>query len=202
MYDFAWFFQFPCGVIDENENTEEGIIENLKLQHQLVSGHGSDNLVRLFSVGDLLTVEGQQNAQENLQDSPNISARLEGWILALADFHMYGIIMEVFHFIFLLFSVILVYYYGNNIMSEIEIDWKSLIEIETNESKEKVAYLYFYFDSGCFHGDKTLSTIGRTVLKWTHEIYQHIANIKELGINSCWSGKSRTVSVCRWQIWH
>ena len=64
------FFWFPCGVIDENENAEEGIIEILKLQHQLVPGHGSNNLVRLFSVGDLLTVEREQNAQENLQDSP------------------------------------------------------------------------------------------------------------------------------------
>ena len=88
--------QFPCGVIDENENTEEGIIEIMKLQHQLVPGHGSDTLVRLFSVGDLLTVERQQNAQENLQDSPSRTSRLEGLIPALADFHTYGNFMEVF----------------------------------------------------------------------------------------------------------
>lgn len=41
----------------------------MKMQHQLVPGHGSAHLVRLFSVGDLLTVEREQNAQENLQDS-------------------------------------------------------------------------------------------------------------------------------------
>ena len=54
-----------------NKNTVEGIVEILKLQHQLVPGHGSDNPVRLFSVGDLLTVGREQNAQENVQDSPN-----------------------------------------------------------------------------------------------------------------------------------
>ena len=69
---------------------------------------------------DLLAVEREQNAQENLQDSPNSSARLEGLIPALADFHTYGSFMEVFHTIFLLFGVKLIYYYGNNIISEID----------------------------------------------------------------------------------
>ena len=71
-------------------------------------------------MGDLLTVEREQNAQENLQDSPNSSARLEGLIPALADFHTYGNFMEVFHTISLLFGVILIYYYGNNTISEID----------------------------------------------------------------------------------
>ena len=61
----------------------------MKMQHQLVPGHGSAHLVRLFSVGDLLTVEREQNAQENLQDSLSSSWRLEGLIPALADFHTY-----------------------------------------------------------------------------------------------------------------
>ena len=65
------------------------------MQHQLVPGYGSDHLVRLFSVGDLLTVEREQNAQENLQDSPSSSSRLEGLIPASADFHTYGNFMEV-----------------------------------------------------------------------------------------------------------
>ena len=46
-------------------------------------------------MGDLLTVEREQNVQENLQDSPNSSSRLEGLIPALADFHTYGKFMEV-----------------------------------------------------------------------------------------------------------
>ena len=71
-------------------------------------------------MGDLLTVEREQNVQENLQDSPNSSARLEGLISALADFHTYGNFMEVFHTIFLLFGVILIYYYGNNTISEVD----------------------------------------------------------------------------------
>ena len=67
----------------------------MKMQHQLVPGHGSDHLVRLFSVGDLLTVEREQNTQENIQDSPSSSSRLEELIPALADFHTYGNFMEV-----------------------------------------------------------------------------------------------------------
>ena len=59
----------------------------MKMQHQLVPGHGPDHLVRLFSVGDLLTVEREQNTQENLQDSTSSSSRLEGIIPALVDFH-------------------------------------------------------------------------------------------------------------------
>ena len=71
-------------------------------------------------MGDLLTVEREQNAQENLQDSPNSSARLECLTSALADFHTYGDFMEVFHTIFLLSGVILIYYYGNNTISKID----------------------------------------------------------------------------------
>ena len=76
--------------------------------------------MRLISGGDLLTVERKQNAQGNLQDSPNSSARLEGLIPALADFHTYGNFMEVFNTIVLLFGVILIYYYGNNTMREVD----------------------------------------------------------------------------------
>ena len=87
--------QFPLEIINENENTEEDIIEIMKMQHQLVPGHESDHFVRFFSVGDLLTVEREQNAQENLQDSPSNSSRLEGLIPASADFHTYENFMEV-----------------------------------------------------------------------------------------------------------
>ena len=87
--------QFPLGIINENENTEEGIIEIMKMQYHLAPGHSSDHHVRLFSVGDLLTIEREQNALENLQDSPIRSSSLEGLILALADFHTYGNFMEV-----------------------------------------------------------------------------------------------------------
>ena len=70
----------------------------MKMQHQLVPGHGPDHLVRLFSVGDLLTVEREENTQENLQDSTSSSSRLEGLIPALVDFHTYGHFMEVIVF--------------------------------------------------------------------------------------------------------
>ena len=89
---------------------------------------------------------------ENLQDSPNSSARLEGLIHALADFYTYENFMEVFHNIFLLFGVMLIYNYSNNPMSEI--DMIQRIQTETNEIQRKVAYLYLYFDSGVFMGTK------------------------------------------------
>ena len=70
----------------------------MKRQHKLVPGHGSDVLCRIFSVGDLLTVEREQNAQEDLRDSPTSSGRLQGLIPALADFHTYGNFLEVCDF--------------------------------------------------------------------------------------------------------
>ena len=67
----------------------------MRYQHQFVRGHDSNHLVRIFSIGDLLTVERQQNAQDDLSDSASPSARLEGLIPGLADFHSYGNFMEV-----------------------------------------------------------------------------------------------------------
>lgn len=66
----------------------------MKYQHKLIPGNDSQH-VRVFSVGDLLTVEREQNAQEDLRDSPTCSSRLEGLIPALADFHTFGNFMEV-----------------------------------------------------------------------------------------------------------
>ena len=80
----------------KNENTTEGIIDIMKQLHKFVPGHNTDTLVRTFTVGDLLTVERQQNAQEDLRDSPTASERLKGLIPALADFHTYGNFLEVF----------------------------------------------------------------------------------------------------------
>ena len=48
-----------------------------------------------MSVGDLLTTERSENAQDDLQDSTTPSKRLEGLIPALADFHTYGNFLEV-----------------------------------------------------------------------------------------------------------
>ena len=67
----------------------------MRYQLQFVPGHDSDHLVRVLSVGDLLTVERQQNVQDDLIDSASPSARLEGLIPGLADFHSYGNFMEV-----------------------------------------------------------------------------------------------------------
>ncbi|XP_012565756.2 uncharacterized protein LOC105849853 [Hydra vulgaris] len=65
----------------------------MKFQHKLVPGHGSDHLVR--TVGDLLTVERKQKAQDDLRDSSTPSTRLEGLVPCLGDFHTYGNFLEV-----------------------------------------------------------------------------------------------------------
>ena len=67
----------------------------MRFQHNLVPGHGTEHLLRMFSIGDLLTVERSENAQDDLKDSATPSARLEGLIPGLADFHSYGNFMEV-----------------------------------------------------------------------------------------------------------
>ena len=67
----------------------------MRFQHQFVLGHDSNHLIRIFSIGDLLTVERQQNAQDDLSDSASPSVRLEGLIPGLADFHSYGNLVEV-----------------------------------------------------------------------------------------------------------
>ena len=67
----------------------------MRYQHQFVPGHDSDHLVRIFSIRDLLTVERQQNAQDDLSYSASPSARLEALIPGLPDFHSYGNFMEV-----------------------------------------------------------------------------------------------------------
>ena len=64
-------------------------------QHQFVPGHDSDHLVRVFLMGDLLTVERQQNAEDDLSDSASPSGWLEGLIPDLAGSHSDGNFMEV-----------------------------------------------------------------------------------------------------------
>lgn len=81
--------------MDQNEATTEGIIEIMREQHNFVPGHDTKHPLRMLSFGDLLTVERQQNAQDDLRDSLTPSNRLEGLIPALADFHSYGNFLEV-----------------------------------------------------------------------------------------------------------
>ena len=66
-----------------------------RYQHQFVPVHDSDHLVRIFSIGDLLTVARQQNEQGDLSDSASPSARLKGLIPGLADFHSFENFMKV-----------------------------------------------------------------------------------------------------------
>ena len=66
------FFQIPLGIIDCNETTNDGMIEIMQCMHKLVPGHNTEHLVRTLSFGDLLTVERQENAQEQLKDSTHL----------------------------------------------------------------------------------------------------------------------------------
>ena len=72
----------------------------MRNHHQYVPGHGTESLLRTFDIGDLMTVERSQNAQDDLLDHPTNSTRLEGLIPGLADFHTYGNFLEVspYHF--------------------------------------------------------------------------------------------------------
>ena len=55
--------------MEENEASTDGIISIMREQQTYVPGHSTNHLVRTFCVGDLLTVERSQNAQDDLQDS-------------------------------------------------------------------------------------------------------------------------------------
>ena len=89
------FKQYPLGITDFNEASTEDIIGIMQHQHQFVPGHDSDLLARIFSVEDLLTVERQQNAQDDLIDSASPSAQLEGLIFGSAELHSYEHFKEV-----------------------------------------------------------------------------------------------------------
>ena len=93
--------------MEENEVSTDEIISIIQEQHTFVPGHGNDHLVRTFCVGDLLTVEKSQNAQDDLQDSSTPTGRLDGQIPALADFYSYGNFLEVNCFLLQMYSVFL-----------------------------------------------------------------------------------------------
>ena len=83
--------------MNKNEASTEGIIDIMHDQHTMVPGHNTHNLLRTFSIGDLLTVEREQNAQNDQQDGDSSSKRLEGLIPGLADFHTFGNFLEVLY---------------------------------------------------------------------------------------------------------
>jgi len=51
------FYQVSLGIVDENEAKTEGMLNIMRYQHQYVAGQGTDSLNRMFTVGDLMTVE-------------------------------------------------------------------------------------------------------------------------------------------------
>lgn len=81
--------------MDFDEAATESIVEIMWYQHQFVPGDVSDNLVRVFLIGDLLTVERQKNAQDDLSNSASPSGWLEGLIPGLAGSHSDGNFTEV-----------------------------------------------------------------------------------------------------------
>lgn len=83
--------------MDENENTSEGILEIMRTQNKYVAT-SKETIQKMFTVGDLLTVERSQNAKLDVLDSSSATERLEGLVPALADFHTYGNFLEVSFF--------------------------------------------------------------------------------------------------------
>ena len=55
--------------MEENGASTDGNISVMREQHTYVPVHGNEHLVWTFCVGDLVTVERSQNAQNDLQDS-------------------------------------------------------------------------------------------------------------------------------------
>jgi len=92
--DLIRSFQVSLGVVNHNEASTDGILKIMEYQHKYVPSN-DHAMVRTFAVGDLLTVERSQNAQEDMIDHPKPTERLEGLIPGLADFHTYGNFLEV-----------------------------------------------------------------------------------------------------------
>ena len=72
------------------------MLKIMKHLHKYVAEDKSGGLLRMFAVGDLLTVERSQKSQIDVFDHPSSKERLEGLVPALADFHTYGNFLEVF----------------------------------------------------------------------------------------------------------
>ena len=83
------------GLYDLNENTSSGITKLLKEIHQFVPGHGTTDLLRTITIGDLLTYERQLNGIEHQKDANSATKRLEGLVPGIADFHTFGNMLEV-----------------------------------------------------------------------------------------------------------
>lgn len=93
--------------MEENGASTDGNISVMREQHRCVPVHGNDHLVWTFCVGDLVTVERSQNAQNDLQDSSTPTRCLEGLIPTLVDFHSYGDFLEVNCFLLQMYSIFL-----------------------------------------------------------------------------------------------
>eukprot|EP00057_Strongylocentrotus_purpuratus_P018700 XP_011673174.1 PREDICTED: uncharacterized protein LOC105442605 [Strongylocentrotus purpuratus] len=75
------------GVLNENENTTDGILKIMHHMHQYVPGHSSEQPTTIISAGDLLTCERESNCIEEQRNSSTPSQRLEGLMPVIADFH-------------------------------------------------------------------------------------------------------------------
>ena len=81
---------YGLGVIDSNASTSDGIIDIVDYLHQYVPGHNKEGLVKILSVGDLLT---DFNAQQDLRDLDKFSDRLHGLVPNIEDMHTYTNLM-------------------------------------------------------------------------------------------------------------
>ena len=83
---------YGLGVIDSNASTSDGIIDIVDYLHQYVPWHNKEGLVKILSVGDLLT---DFNAQQDLRDLDKFSDRLHGLVPNIEDMHTYTNLMCV-----------------------------------------------------------------------------------------------------------
>ena len=74
----------------KNEQHEDDMLDISEWLHPYVPGHNEESdskPVKVLSGGDYLTFEHHKEAQSSMQDARTPSARLEGFIPKIEDFH-------------------------------------------------------------------------------------------------------------------
>lgn len=83
------------GVITENENTNEGIMNIMEHMNNFVPEDIEGNPLPVISGGDQLTCEREMNVKLDRQDSKSPKARWDGLVPVIDDFHSMANFLEV-----------------------------------------------------------------------------------------------------------
>ena len=81
-------------MIDKNESTHDGMKDITEHMHSYVPQE-SNQLIRIMSVGDQLTVERQGAAQEDVRDGETPAKKRLGLMPVTGDFHLLGNFYQV-----------------------------------------------------------------------------------------------------------